>query len=238
MGILTKRSVWQVARPAGETRRSSDLTPEEQARAKVAIRFLAKRHGSALKLAQAMRANLETVRSAMSKRGPVSAGIALRVARAAGVPLEDVLAGRWPVEGACPHCGRLSAGPLARDRGARLTALATSLSTQRCAVRIVRSVPTAGHFATIANMPGKLYYGDNLDVMRKKIQDESIDLCYIDPPFNSKRNYNQIYNNVGSEDRHRRRHSLTHGPGTSARSMGTPRYSPTNMGGSSRRRSH
>src|SRR5579862_8759475 len=48
---------------------------------------------------------------------------------------------------------------------------------------------------------GKLYYGDNLDILRKKIQPESIDLCYIDPPFNSKRNYNQIYNRVGGEDR-------------------------------------
>lgn len=47
----------------------------------------------------------------------------------------------------------------------------------------------------------KLYYGDNLDVMRRYIKDESVDLCYIDPPFNSKRNYNQIYNNVGQEDR-------------------------------------
>jgi DNA modification methylase len=46
----------------------------------------------------------------------------------------------------------------------------------------------------------RLFYGDNLDVMRNKIQSESIDLCYIDPPFNSKRNYNQIYNNVGKED--------------------------------------
>lgn len=46
-----------------------------------------------------------------------------------------------------------------------------------------------------------LYYGDNLDVLRRKIKSESVDLCYIDPPFNSKRNYNQIYNNVGKEDR-------------------------------------
>lgn len=46
-----------------------------------------------------------------------------------------------------------------------------------------------------------LYYGDNLYVLRKHIQDETVDLCYIDPPFNSKRNYNQIYNNVGHEDR-------------------------------------
>ncbi len=46
----------------------------------------------------------------------------------------------------------------------------------------------------------KLYYGDNLDVLRKHVKDESVDLCYIDPPFNSKRNYNQIYNNIGKED--------------------------------------
>ena len=49
-------------------------------------------------------------------------------------------------------------------------------------------------------MTNKIYYGDNLDVLRRYIKDESVDLCYIDPPFNSKRNYNQIYNNVGKED--------------------------------------
>lgn len=47
----------------------------------------------------------------------------------------------------------------------------------------------------------RLFYGDNLDVLRRKIADESVDLCYIDPPFNSKRNYFQIYNNQGGEDR-------------------------------------
>lgn len=37
--------------------------------------------------------------------------------------------------------------------------------------------------------------------MRKHIKDESVDLVYIDPPFNSKRNYNQIYNNIGGDDK-------------------------------------
>src|ERR1017187_724868 len=46
----------------------------------------------------------------------------------------------------------------------------------------------------------KLYYGDNLNVLRKYIKDDSIDLCYIDPPFKSDRTYNQIYNNIGQED--------------------------------------
>lgn len=50
-------------------------------------------------------------------------------------------------------------------------------------------------------MASTLYYGDNLDILRSnKIASNSIDLCYIDPPFNSKRTYNQIYNNVGRED--------------------------------------
>ncbi len=50
-------------------------------------------------------------------------------------------------------------------------------------------------------MSNTLFYGDNLEVMRDKIKDESVDLCYIDPPFNSNRDYFQIYNNIGGEDR-------------------------------------
>ena len=48
-------------------------------------------------------------------------------------------------------------------------------------------------------MTNQLYYGDNLDILRRKIASGSVDLCYIDPPFNSKRNYFQIYNNQGGE---------------------------------------
>ena len=36
--------------------------------------------------------------------------------------------------------------------------------------------------ATAENL---LYYGDNLDVLRRHIEDESTDLIYLDPPFNS-----------------------------------------------------
>ena len=50
-------------------------------------------------------------------------------------------------------------------------------------------------------MPNQLFYGDNLEVLRRYIKDESVDLCYIDPPFSSERNYNQIYKNIGKEDR-------------------------------------
>lgn len=50
------------------------------------------------------------------------------------------------------------------------------------------------------SMKNQIYYGDNLNVLRNHIKTETIDLVYIDPPFNSKRNYNQIYNNIGEED--------------------------------------
>jgi len=38
-----------------------------------------------------------------------------------------------------------------------------------------------------------LYFGDNLDILRRYIQDESIDLIYLDPPFNSKATYNVLF---------------------------------------------
>lgn len=38
-----------------------------------------------------------------------------------------------------------------------------------------------------------LYYGDNLDILRGHLADESIDLVYLDPPFNSKRDYNLLF---------------------------------------------
>lgn len=43
--------------------------------------------------------------------------------------------------------------------------------------------------------PNSLYYGDNLDVLRNRddFPNDSIDLIYLDPPFNSKRNYNVLY---------------------------------------------
>ncbi|MEO5858038.1 MAG: hypothetical protein ABIR33_03725 [Pyrinomonadaceae bacterium] len=36
------------------------------------------------------------------------------------------------------------------------------------------------------------YYGDNLNILRDYIKDESVDLIYLDPPFNSTRNYNVV----------------------------------------------
>lgn len=38
-----------------------------------------------------------------------------------------------------------------------------------------------------------LFYGDNLDVLRRHIGDETVDLVYLDPPFNSNRDYNVLF---------------------------------------------
>lgn len=40
---------------------------------------------------------------------------------------------------------------------------------------------------------GALFYGDNLDVLRRYVDDESVDLVYLDPPFNSSANYNLLF---------------------------------------------
>ena len=45
-----------------------------------------------------------------------------------------------------------------------------------------------------------LFYGDNLEILREYIADESIDLVYLDPPFNSNRNYNVLFRDEVGKD--------------------------------------
>ncbi|MCX5772898.1 MAG: site-specific DNA-methyltransferase [Candidatus Hydrogenedentes bacterium] len=42
-------------------------------------------------------------------------------------------------------------------------------------------------------MDNVLYYGDNLDILRRYVKDESVDLIYLDPPFKSNQNYNVLF---------------------------------------------
>ena len=42
-------------------------------------------------------------------------------------------------------------------------------------------------------MKNTLYCGDNLDILRKYIKDESIDLIYLEPPFFSNRHYEVVW---------------------------------------------
>ncbi len=46
-----------------------------------------------------------------------------------------------------------------------------------------------------------LYYGDNLTIMKTNIPPNSVNLIYLDPPFNSQRNYNLIYKQLTRQHR-------------------------------------
>ena len=48
-------------------------------------------------------------------------------------------------------------------------------------------------------MANTLYFGDNLDILREYVADESVDLVYLDPPFNSKAQYNLLFKTPASE---------------------------------------
>ncbi len=45
----------------------------------------------------------------------------------------------------------------------------------------------------MATENNKLYYGDNIDVLQRYVKDESVDLVYLDPPFNSRQDYNVLF---------------------------------------------
>ena len=54
---------------------------------------------------------------------------------------------------------------------------------------------------TIENeIPNHLYFGDNLDILRQHIADESVDLIYLDPPFNSNATYNVLFRERSGEE--------------------------------------
>ena len=58
------------------------------------------------------------------------------------------------------------------------------------------------HYRQVAviPMPNALFYGDNLAVLREHVADESVDLVYLDPPFNSNASYNVLFREKSGED--------------------------------------
>ena len=50
------------------------------------------------------------------------------------------------------------------------------------------------------NWKNKLYLGDNLDILREYVPDESVDLIYLDPPFNSNATYNVLFQEKSGEN--------------------------------------
>ena len=54
----------------------------------------------------------------------------------------------------------------------------------------------------MADHKNTLYYGDNLKILREYLADASVDLIYLDPPFNSDRNYNVLFKDESGADSH------------------------------------
>lgn len=82
-----------------------DLTAKEQDRVRTAIRFMATRCGSRALLAKAIRYQPCTLRHVLHDGRPVTASLAFRIARLAEITVDDLLAGKFPPAGTCPHCG-------------------------------------------------------------------------------------------------------------------------------------
>jgi hypothetical protein len=102
MAILTHPVAWR--RPRGPSVRERDLDEAQLGNVKLAVEFLRTRLGTRRKLAAALRLLPSTLARATLREPRVSLRTALRVARLAGVPLDDVLGGAWPGE-RCPWCG-------------------------------------------------------------------------------------------------------------------------------------
>ena len=51
----------------------------------------------------------------------------------------------------------------------------------------------------MADWRNKLYFGDNLTILREHVADESVDLIYLDPPFNSNATYNVLFREAAGE---------------------------------------
>jgi hypothetical protein len=85
-----------------------DLTTAEQEHVRAALRFLRVRGGGWKALAPALGFAKRTVINVKKGAKNVSPNMAFRVARLAGISVDDLLAGKFPPPGACPHCGHMT----------------------------------------------------------------------------------------------------------------------------------
>lgn len=81
-----------------------DLAASEQTNVRTALKFLRLRCGTWAVLARTLRFGESTLSNVVQGKA-VSPLVAFRVAKLAKVSVDDVLAGRFPAPGTCPHCG-------------------------------------------------------------------------------------------------------------------------------------
>jgi hypothetical protein len=83
----------------------SDFTAKEQSHVRAALNFLRLRCDGWGPLAKALRVHSKTLSNIGRGAKTPSPLIAFRVAKFASVGVDDVLTGRFPTPGTCPHCG-------------------------------------------------------------------------------------------------------------------------------------
>jgi len=83
----------------------SDLTADEQKHVRAALRFLRAKCGTWRTTAKALHLGLSTVGNVAAGTTSASPLMAFRVAKVAGVGVDEVLTGAFPPAGTCPHCG-------------------------------------------------------------------------------------------------------------------------------------
>jgi hypothetical protein len=68
-------------------------------------------------------------------------------------------------------------------------------------MQLSRAGPIQPWDPTVRKTPAinALYYGDNLAILRDYVEDESVDLVYLDPPFNSSATYNVLFRSPTGE---------------------------------------
>lgn len=87
-------------------RRSTvDLTAKEQEHVRSALQFLRVRMCGWMAVAKALHLQEVSVRQVGSGRRTVTPTMVFRVARLVQVPIDDLLAGKYPEPGICPRCG-------------------------------------------------------------------------------------------------------------------------------------
>lgn len=85
--------------------RRADFTAAEQTNIRTALKFTRSRCGTWATAGKLLGFKATTLAAVAGGHKAVSATLAVRIAKAAKVGVDDVLTGRFPAPGTCPHCG-------------------------------------------------------------------------------------------------------------------------------------
>lgn len=105
MTVLRERQTWK-REPRARADRFDTLSPEQRANVRKSMDLLRVKHRDWKGVARAMGVKPVTLLRALKGPGKPRAGLALRAAQLAGVPVEDVLSGAYAAGWVCPTCGR------------------------------------------------------------------------------------------------------------------------------------